>query len=140
MSYCTLQNMIDRYGEDELLSLSDRHQVGAIDTDVIDRAIADAAGEIDGYLDGRYRLPVNPVPKVLERIACDVARYYLYDDQVSEQVQKRYDDAVAFLKSVAKGDITLGIDAVGAKPATGSNGAQMTTAPSVFSRKDNGFL
>lgn len=139
MAYCTEQNLIDRFGEAEIRQLSDRHNTGGIDSDVIARAIEDADGEINGYLGGRFTLPLANVPSVLVRVACDVARYYLYDDAASEQVTRRYTDARDFLKAAGRGDISLGVDANGAAP-TSDNTAQMETGGSVFGRSDKGFI
>ncbi|MEJ1358344.1 MAG: DUF1320 domain-containing protein [Candidatus Sedimenticola sp. (ex Thyasira tokunagai)] len=139
MAYCTQQNLIDRYGEIELIQLSDHDGVGEIDTDVLDRAISDAEGEIDGHLGGRFQLPISPLPKSLQRIACDIARYYLYDDNATEQVTKRYNDAVKFLQGVAKGTINIGIASSGDKPSS-QNTATVISGGSVFNRKDNSFI
>ncbi|MDI1231336.1 MAG: DUF1320 domain-containing protein [Methylobacter sp.] len=139
MSYCTLQELIDRFSEQELIQLADRDNDGVIDVAVVDRAIADADGEIDGYLSSRYAAPITPVPKSITRIACDMSRYYLYDDLAPEQVTKRYNDAVKFLIGVAKGDISIGITALGAKPSS-QNTAQMQTGGNVFNRNDKSFI
>ena len=106
MAYCTKQNLIDRFGEIELIQLTDRDNQGIIDETVIAQAIADAGAEIDGYLN-RYALPLANVPSNLVRMACDVARYYLYDDAMIESVQIRYDSVIKYLSAVAKGLITL---------------------------------
>ena len=139
MSYCTQQDLVDRYGEIELIQLSDHDNQGTINSDVVNRAISDAEGEIDGHLGGRYPLPITPVPKSLERIACDIARYYLYDDNATEQVSKRYNDAVKFLQGVGRGDINIGIATTGGKP-TSQNTATVISGGSVFGRKDNSFI
>lgn len=127
MPYATKQNLIDRFGEDELIQITDRHtrsdpeNSGTIDTVVLDQAIADADAEINGYLNA-YALPLSVVPANLIRIACDITRYYLYDDQDIETVTKRYDSAIAYLRMVASGKISLGADVAGNVPAeaTGS--------------------
>jgi phage gp36-like protein len=139
MPYCTEQDLIDAFGEDELIRLTDRDSIGAIDSAVLARAQSSAEGEIDGYLISRFGAPVNPAPKVLVRICCDITRYYLYDDMATDQVTKRYDDAVKFLKAVAKGELHLGVDGNGDKPAS-SNLAQMETGGHVFGRDDSGFM
>jgi len=139
MSYCTLQDLTNRYGLKELIDLSDNDNTGAINTEVIDRAISDAEGEIDGYLASRYPLPINPVPKSIARIACDIARYYLYDDVAIEQVNKRYNDAVKFLKAVSQGDVSIGITATGDKPSS-KNNVYMHTGGNTFNRKDKSFI
>lgn len=139
MSYCTEQNLIDRFGEQEIVHLSDRHGAGVIDSDIVTRAVGDAAGEIDGYLSARYTVPLSPVPVVLTRIACDIARWFLYEDQATDQVRDRYDRAIAFLKGVAKGEIGLGVDESGDEPSAG-DGAEMQTGGHVFGRDDTGFI
>ena len=105
MGYATKQNLIDRFDEKELVELTDRATpaAGAIDDQVLNRALADADARINAFLAPRYTLPIDPVPGVLEQTACDIARYYLYEDRVTDQVKRRYDDAMAFLKNVANG-------------------------------------
>ncbi len=105
--YCNKQNMIDRYGEEELLQLTDRDNLGAIDDNVLSQAIADAAAEIDGYLARRYTLPLPDVPASLIRIACELSRYQLYDDAAPIGVKDRYDNSVRFLRLVSRGEISL---------------------------------
>ena len=77
----------------------------------VDRALADARNTIDSYIAGRYTLPLSTVPQVLTRIACELARYYLYDDQITDTVKQRYDANIKFLVGVASGDVKLGVDA-----------------------------
>lgn len=120
MPYATQQALIDRFGESELIRLSDHEGTGAIDAGVVAGKLADADAEIDGYLAGRYTLPLTTVPEALRRIACDIARYHLYDDRVTEAVQKRYDDAIKFLVLVSKGQVQLGVDTGGDTPQTGA--------------------
>lgn len=111
MTYAVQQDLIDRFGNQEILELTDRASLGAIDAAVVDRALADADGEINSYLESRYTLPLAAVTPILVRLAADIARYYLYDDRVTDSVKKRYDDAIAFLVLVAKGSATIGVDA-----------------------------
>ena len=42
MSYCTRQNLIDRFGEPELIQLTDLDNLGVIDDTVLNQAISDA--------------------------------------------------------------------------------------------------
>ena len=133
MPYCTQQNLIDRFGEPELIQLTDRAgTLGAIDSAIVAAAIADADAEIDSYLTD-YTLPLSPVPANFERLACDIARYYLYEDQMIDIVQERYKNAVRYLEQVASGKITLSVDASGSAPAV-ADGVEFTAAESIFSR------
>lgn len=138
MSYCTQQDMIDRYGETELIQLTDEAGTGSIDADKLNRAISDADGEIDGYLASRFGSPVSPIPKSLVRVACDLTRYYLHDDHASDHITDRYKNAIEFLKGVAAGRISIGVDELGDKPS--SNNATVISGGNVFKRSDKSFI
>lgn len=140
MTYASQQNLIDRFGEDELIQLTDRANTGLINSTVVARALADADAEINGYLSTRYTLPLSPVPAVLEKLACDISRYQLFENSVTEIVQERYENAVRFLKDVAAGRVTLGVDSNNAQPVT-NNSVQMSATKPVFRRADSeGFI
>lgn len=123
MRYCTLQNLIDTYGEARLAELTDRTHMPAttIDADVVDRAIADAEAEINMYLAGRHNLPLASVPVMLTRIACDMAWYNLHtqvdDEHPAAQAYKRRRYQ---LDGVAAGKLSLGLDAADAPVPTGN--------------------
>lgn len=135
MSYATAQDLIDRFGETELAELTDRVNGAVIDVTVIGRALADADAEINGYLVSRYTLPLAITSPILTKFAGDIARYQLYDTRASEQVTARYNDAIKFMKSLASGLVSLGIDSVG-EPVASAGGAQVASAGRVFSRSD----
>lgn len=124
MTYATLQTMVERFGDAELIQRTDRYGSGQMDVQVMDRALADADAEVNSYLAVRYALPLAGVPTALARVAADIARYRLYDDGVPETVRKRYEDAVALLKRMASGDVKLVLDGDG-QGGTGSGGAQV---------------
>lgn len=112
MTYAVKQDMIDRFSDTELMQLTDRTgAIDAIDDNVLGKALADADAEIDGYLMGRYALPLASTPKILVGMACDIARYKLYEDRATEHVRTRYEDAIKYLKELALGRISLGVDA-----------------------------
>ncbi len=120
MPYTTRAEMIERFGERELIQLTDRSGAGIIDEAVLSRAMADADAEIDGYLRERYALPLAAVPPVLARLAANIARYNLYDEMAPEEPRRRYEDAVRTLKAIAKGEVHLGLPTGGAAPAVGA--------------------
>lgn len=124
--YASLRDLIDRFGEDELIQLTDRaaQATGVIDDTVVDRALGDADQLIDGYLGGRYALPLDPTPELVVKIACDVARFHLHADRPTDTVKEAYKEAVRLLERMQSGTIRLqaaGI-ATHAAPA-GSDGA-----------------
>jgi phage gp36-like protein len=110
VGYATEQNIVERYGQDQLLVLADRDGDGIADQDVIARALADADAEIDAYLAGRYELPLAAVPVILTRVACDLVIWHLCDSDTlaTDQRRKRYEDAVGLLKRLASGEVSLG--------------------------------
>lgn len=110
MGYCTAQDLIARFGEEELLRIVPDETGEAIDLAAVALACDDAAGEIDGYAAAAgYPTPLSPVPRIVAAYAADIARYRLYDDAATEQVTKRFNDAIRFLRAVANGDVTLGV-------------------------------
>lgn len=111
MPYCTVTDMVIRYGLQDLIMLSWREGVAdnELNQPVIEQAIDDATAEINGYIAGRYELPLAQVPDVLVRHCCDIARYLLGGDRVPESVQKRYDSVISYLVKVGKGDLSLGL-------------------------------
>lgn len=140
MNYCTQQDLITRYGQDELIQLSDKQQnLGVIDESVVAAAIADADSLIDGYVGSRFPNQVNPYPRSLVRISCEIARYYLYENIVPDDVKDRYNEAVKSLKAISKGEISIGTNSEGEKPSS-NNTVEMTTGGNVFNRNDKGFI
>lgn len=133
MPYATKQNMIDRFGEDEVIALTDRANLGVIDDAVLGGALAEADAEIEPYLAAHHQLPLTTVPKILTVYACDIARYRLCGANVTETdaIRNRYKDAVRFLDNVSAGKIGLGIDAVGVAPAE-TGGIKAVAPPRVF--------
>ena len=133
MSYATQQNLVDRFGESEILKISDRDGDGAIDAGVVAKALADADAEIDSYIGKRYALPLASVPARVVALAEDLALYKLYPSNPSDDVVNYRNDAIAFLRDVARGTAVLpGLD--GADPAPVSAGVEVAGPERVFSR------
>ncbi len=127
MAYVTLSQLQDRYGDALLVSLTDRAAVptGSIDTDVVDRAIADASAQIDGYLAARYALPMASVPALLVDLtaALTIWKLHLYDPP--QKMRDDRDGALKMLENIARGLVTLEI--AGVEPeGSGSGGVQIT--------------
>ncbi len=114
--YVTVDDMTSRFSRNgELVQLTDMAGTGAVDPDAVTQALADASTEVDSYLKTVYDLTqLSPVPPMLVRTTCDIARYNLYTDAAPDQVQTRYDAAIAWLKNVQTGVVKL--DIVGNEP------------------------
>lgn len=126
MDYCTQAELENRYGTALLTEISDRTDVptSTIDTDLITRAITDATALIDGYLAGRYALPLATVPALITDLAQRIAIYYAHSNVASEKIGKDYEAALRQLKDIASGLIKL--DVGGAEPE-GSGASEVRT-------------
>lgn len=125
MSYCTLAQLIERYGEPMLVALTERAETPAheIDADAVARAIADTGALIDGYLKGRYRLPLSETPPLLTDLALTVTVYRLHRLAASDKVRRDYEDAMKTLREIAAGTVRLDLD--GAEPeGSGATGVR----------------
>ena len=119
----TLQDLITRFNKDnELAELTDHENYSDIDVTVVNTAIRDAEGIVESYLNavGLVKRSLTGellytggviVPEALQSKTCDIARWYLHDDQVTTEVQKRYDEAIKWFERVQKNPAMLtGID------------------------------
>ncbi len=115
MSYATQQDMVDAFGEVEMVELTNLEDTNAqtIHSAVLTRSLDDASSLIDTYLQSRYTLPLPSIPRALVRPCADIARYYLDKTRQREDVRQRYEDALAFLKLLANGQVSLGLDETG---------------------------
>ena len=68
MAYCDLNDLYAAYGEDRIAGWS------RLNPDTVDRAITDAAAEIDGYLlSGGYAVPLPGAPANIKKYCIDIA-------------------------------------------------------------------
>ena len=123
MNYATVADMVARFGELELTQLTDTDGTGSYSTAAVNRALDDAFACADGYLGLVYQLPLlgcaKPatvpgapfdyvVPPVLNRMVCDLARYYLMPDLDEKHAASvRAAAAMRDLQAIAKGTAQL---------------------------------
>ncbi|MCA8880386.1 MAG: DUF1320 domain-containing protein [Rhodobacteraceae bacterium] len=108
MAYATRTDIEALYGA-QALYVADRDGDGQGEDAAVSRALDDASGEIDAWLRVRYDIPVAPVPQLLVQIACDIALYRLAQtaDVRTDEHRTRYDDALATLKRLSRGEMML---------------------------------
>lgn len=112
MAYAASADLIARFSETEIAQLSDVEDRETVNDAVVSAALTDASGEIDSYLSGRYATPITgTAPQQVKNACLDIARYRLYDDHPTENVRQRYTDALAWLKLVMMGHVSLPIAA-----------------------------
>ena len=136
--YADVADMVARFGDLEVIQISDRNADGMIDDDVVLVALADATAEIDAYL-GRFKQPFTETPPILKRLCCDIARYRLSATSgvlVTDEIRNRYKiDVLDLLKALARGDVQLGFNGAGEQVATSDNGVVFVNGKTrVFSR------
>lgn len=133
MAYVLQQDIVDRYGQDALIVASDRDGDGQIDQAVVDQALADADAEIDGYVRAKYPLPLEPVPQILVRIGVDIALYRMAatSDIGAEEHRTRYEDAIALLRRIRSGEVSLGLPDT---PPSSTGRAHVTSNKRLFNR------
>lgn len=132
MPYAILTDLEQRFGTAELIQQTDLTGAGVINAALVSRAIDDATALIDGYLGGRYALPLLVTPPLLVTLCCDLARYTLYVDAAPEIVEKRRDQAVATLRDIAAGRVHLDVGQVDASTPAPSGLAEVVAGRKVF--------
>jgi phage gp36-like protein len=139
MAYANETDIIELYGAELLDMVADKTGDGVRDAAAVGRALNDAGSLIDGYLSQRYTLPLSAVPAFLKTICIDIALYRLASNPalLSEDVRRRYDDALKFLRDIAAGKAALGLPDGGDGAPSEAAGAQIILIESgdrVFSR------
>lgn len=137
MPYASQQDLVDRFGEQELVQLTDKvnRPAATIDPTPIARALTDATALIDSYVGKLYRLPISAVPAILVKYTCDIARYYLHGKaaEKDDAVTRGFNEAQTWLADVSKGLVTL--DAEGVPTPQSGGGSVRAVAPNrVFTR------
>ena len=107
MPYCTQQDLEQAFGAETIALLLDRDGNGAADTGALDDAVAYVDAKIDGYLIGKYQVPLTMPLAIITGIACDLVRYRLSPDKASEIVTERHEQAHRDLAGIASGIIRL---------------------------------
>ncbi len=111
MIYAALVDMTVRFGDAEMIQISDKdNHLNAINIPRVDAALVDASAEIDQHLGSCYLLPLTVTGPFLRHLCCDIARYHLYDsirlgssnNFEDHESARRYKDAIEHLKTICK--------------------------------------
>lgn len=134
MSYCIDQDLINRFGTQELVRLTNIDNISAttINDAVLNVAIADADAVINDYLCDY--LPLPAVPARLVREACNIVRYFLYKDTPTVLVEKNYHDALEYLRRIDLDQMGIGADDTGTPVIDISDSVSFTKGYSAFGR------
>lgn len=135
--YSTLDDIKKLLPEETVIQLTDDDSVGAVDSALVDEAIAQADAEIDSYCGNRYAVPFAAAPDIVKKCSVDIAIYNLYSRRVEEIPQTRadrYKNAVRQLEGIARGIISIGVDPPPSAASQGEQRADITGPDRNFSR------
>ena len=111
MPYCTIDDIEKQTSTSTLIQLSSDDSQEEVNRVVVEEAIIFSSTLIDGYLRGRYNLPLNTHFPLLRILAIDLAIYRLYSrrmrNDMPEVIQTNYNNAISTLKDIQKGIISL---------------------------------
>lgn len=111
MFYCTIEDIETQTSTPTLIQLSSDNGQEEVNRVVVEEAIIYSSTLIDGYLRGRYSLPLDAHFPLLRILAIDLSIYRLYSrrmrNEMPEVIQTNYDNAISTLRDIQKGVITL---------------------------------
>ena len=111
MDYCTIEDIETQTSTPTLIQLTSDDGQEIVDRVVAQEAILYSTSLINGYLRGRYSLPLNIHFPLLRILAIDISIYRLYArrmrNEMPEVIETAYKNAIATLKDIQKGTITL---------------------------------
>lgn len=124
MRYCTRADLGNAIPELTLIQLSnDDPSAEHPNEAVIEDGVRQAEELVDGYLRGRYNLPLDPVPTVLRDAVVYLARHWLYQRRpegvLPDAVKDSRKDTIKLLESIRDGVVTLGMPTGLAAPEPG---------------------
>jgi phage gp36-like protein len=113
--YANAVDFEEEIGTTETVELTnlDNPSADTVNTPRLEKALSTASGEINSYLATRYSIPVSPVPNILKTYCIDIAWYRLAQNNAPEQYATRYNNAIARLKDIEKGQMLLVDDTTG---------------------------
>lgn len=111
MDYCTIEDIETQTSTPTLIQLTSDDEQEAVDRVVAQEAILYSSTLIDGYLRGRYTLPLDAHFPLLRILAIDLSIHRLYSrrmrDEMPEVIENNYKNAISTLKDIQKGVISL---------------------------------
>jgi phage gp36-like protein len=112
--YATIQDIIDLYGEQTLIRVSDVNRDRQYDAEVVEAALENADDEINVYLSSQYDTPLPYTTRSLRRVAINIAVYTMALGRAerTDEMRKRYEDAIKLLMMMKDGKVGLGLPLV----------------------------
>ena len=129
--YITRTDLSDAMSLLELAQLSNDDPMSAQtepNWDIVDRAIAYACELTDGYLMGRYTLPLDNAPSILRALCSDIARHWLHRRRINtaefpKSLEDAYKNAIKLLEQIRDGKLQLGVRGLDGSAGANPSGA-----------------
>lgn len=136
--YCQIDDIKKLVQEATLIEITDDSLSGQINTDVVNETILYAGTLIDGYLRGRYTLPLQTVPEIIKVLATDLSIYRLYSRRfhtdMLDSINDKYKNSIKLLEQIQKGIVSLGIEAEDKTPEYGEYRIYTTLEDRIFTK------
>ena len=137
--YCTLNDIKQQVSEATLIEITDDILSGEINVAVIEETIQYSKTLIDGYLRGRYTLPLSIIPVLLKILAVDLSIFRLYSRRfhtdMPDSINDKYKNSLKLLEQIQKGIISLGIEVEGEPPKLGEYITNKTFQDRIFTKE-----
>lgn len=103
--YATHDDLVNRFGALAVAELESMHNDGLL---AVANALSDASEKMNSYLSVRYNVPIVNTEH-LKLVCADIARYLLFMNEPTDEVEARYREAIVWLKDVAanKANVTF---------------------------------
>lgn len=109
--YCSVEDIEKQITHETLVQLTNDNSLPEVDEAVTFEAILYSSTLIDGYLRGRYNLPLDTHLPLLRIIAIDLSIYRLYSRRLQadmpESILTQYKETLKTLEKIQKGTIAL---------------------------------
>lgn len=109
--YCSPSDIEKYVSTPTFIQLTNDEGTEEADISVAEEAIVYSSTLIDGYLRGRYNLPLDTHFPLLKILCIDISVHRLYSrrvrDDMPEVIENAYNKAIQTLRDIQKGIITL---------------------------------
>lgn len=112
MAYCTKDDILNIISERELFNLTvdNPTEDSVVDEVQVSGAIDYADNCINGFLRGKYKLPLEVIPDFISKLCADIAVYRLYGrrpQSMPDHIKENYKMSLDLLNKIQKGAFLL---------------------------------
>ncbi|WP_036688603.1 DUF1320 domain-containing protein [Paenibacillus tyrfis] len=116
--YCTIDDLLGQIDKSKLIEITNDRENPAVDEngqEIIHEGNANSAIEaamavVNTYIAMRYPVPLDPVPKIVNKLTADITIYNLFTRHYNDEDNvfvRRYRDAINLLEKIAADEVKL---------------------------------